>query len=133
MDDWRWDGAAGTPMLVMLDIDELESSCTDRVMNTGYAVWDGGEWALEMDGGGCPELFRDMQAPLPLHTGGSHYKVYFSHHSDPDGVYDPDNKPLRVIHADTRSAGQPELLDFEDWEDLADARETASCGPMAAR
>jgi hypothetical protein len=121
-DDVRWAGAPGTPMIFTVNTD---AACTDRGMTQGYAVWDGSRWQVQYAENGCPKLFESVQAPLPVHLGGVSYKLYFSNNTAPrtqpgGGL---DNKPMKVIYADGRLTGQPGVIDFEDWETVAQARE----------
>lgn len=118
-----WDGAEGTPMIITVHGPDVEG-CSDVLFNAGYAVWDGETWELDTDDGGCLKLFPEVQAPSPLHLGGPHYKLYFTR-NDLEGMGGTEGiKPFTVIYGDSRRTGDPDVLEFEDWESSrADARE----------
>jgi hypothetical protein len=122
--DWRWNGAPGTFMVVTAD---LEPPCSsDSFFNTAYAVWDGARWAMQYGANGCPKVMSGLQAPMPVHMGGSRYKMYFSNNTIRRGV--PSNpltdvKPMKIIYADGSATGDPANVDFEDWESVDQARE----------
>ncbi len=71
LNDWRWDGAAGTFMVFTTD----GGGC--NVNGHGYAVWDGRRWNVQYDSAGCPKLFKNVQAAFPMHLGEARYKIYF--------------------------------------------------------
>jgi hypothetical protein len=77
LDDWRWDGAEGTMMLVTLHLEGSGEGCSDVFFNMGYAIWDGSSWELAYDGG-CPRHWAAVQAPYPVPLGGGRYKIYFN-------------------------------------------------------
>ena len=122
--DWRWSGAPGTFMVITA---EFEPPCSsESFFNTSYALWDGAQWALQYDAAGCPKYMSGLQAPMPVHLGGTRYKMYFSHNAlRRGGMSNPltDVKPLKVIYADGGVSGDPGVVDFEDWEGVAQARE----------
>jgi hypothetical protein len=62
---------------------------------------------------------------MPVHLGGARYKLYFNQHPRPGGPSDPQIalKPMRLLYADPERTGDPALVDFEDWEPPAEARE----------
>jgi hypothetical protein len=80
---------------------------------------------LQYQENGCPKLLAGVQAPMPVHLGGARYKVYFNRHRQPGGVTNPQIaiKPMQMLYADPEYSGDPAVVDFEDWEPLADARE----------
>lgn len=120
-DDVRWAGTPGTPMIFTVNTD---ASCTDRSFTQGYAVWDGNKWQVQYAANGCPKLFEAAQAPMPVHLGGASYKLYYSHNASPrTQPAGFDNKPMKLLYADGRLSGQPEVVEFEDWETVAQARD----------
>lgn len=122
--DWRWNGAPGTFMVITA---EFEGACSsDAFFNTSYAVWDGAQWVLQYGAAGCPKFMTETQAPMVVHMGGTRYKMYFSHNAiRRGGLSNPltDLKPLKVMYADGGVSGDPSTVDFEDWEQVAQARE----------
>ncbi|OFW04395.1 MAG: hypothetical protein A3I61_11250 [Acidobacteria bacterium RIFCSPLOWO2_02_FULL_68_18] len=122
--DWRWDGAAGAFMVMTA---EFQPPCSSNsFFNAAMAIWDGIRWGVQTDAAGCPKYLAEVQAPMPVHMGGARYKMYFSHNPIPStGMANPlsDIKPLKVIYADGGVAGDPATIDFEDWEQVAQARE----------
>ena len=70
-------------------------------------------------------MLTGAQAPMPVHLGGARYKVYFNRHRAPGGITNPQVaiKPMQMLYADPEYSGDPAVVDFEDWEPLADARE----------
>lgn len=121
LNDWRWDGAVGTFMFVTIDVPQ---SCNPYFMTSGYAVWDGTQWALQYGANNCPRTFSAVQAPLPMHLGGARYKLYFSNNTSLQGQPgNNDNKPLKVMYADGGRSGDPNVVDFADWDGTVLARE----------
>ncbi len=122
--DWRWDGAPGAFMVITA---EFQPPCSSSsFFNAALAVWDGTRWVVQTDAAACPKYLAEVQAPMPMHMGGTRYKMYFSHNPIPrTGMANPlsDLKPLKVIYADGGVAGDPATVDFEDWEQVAQARE----------
>ncbi len=121
--DWRWSGAPGTFMVITADFEQPCSS--PSFFNIAYAAWDGARWVVQTDASGCPKYMAQTQAPMPVHFEGARYKMYFSHNAlDRNGRADPlsDVKPLKVIYADGAASGDATQVDFEDWEQVAQAR-----------
>jgi hypothetical protein len=120
-DDVRWAGTPGTPMIFTVNTD---AACTNRSFTQGYAVWDGNQWQVQYAANGCPKLFESVQAPMPVHLGEVRYKLYYSNNAtlrtQPGGF---DNKPMKLLYADGRLTGQPGVVDFEDWDSVAQARD----------
>lgn len=120
-DDVRWAGTPGTPMVFTVNTD---AACSNSSFNQGYALWDGNKWQVQYAANGCPKLFEAAQAPMPVHLGGVSYKLYYSNNAtprtQPNGF---DNKPMKLLYADGRLSGQPEVVEFEDWETVAQARD----------
>lgn len=122
--DWRWGGEPGTFMVITADFDAPCAS--EAFFNAAYAIWGGRRWVLQYDPSGCPKYMPEVQAPLPVHLGAARYKMYFSHNPLRRGAMsDPlrDLKPLQIIYADGGLTGEPGYVDFEDWEQVAQARE----------
>jgi hypothetical protein len=122
--DWRWDGAPGAFMMITA---EFEPPCSSNAFfNASMATWDGTRWTMQNDAGGCPRYLAEVQAPMPVHMGGTRYKMYFSHNPIPRGARSnplSDLKPVKVIYADGGVAGDPAAVEFDDWEQVAQARE----------
>jgi hypothetical protein len=124
LDDWRWDGAAGSFMVFTTD---SVPGCSSHNMNHGYAVWDGSNWNVQYRAeDGCPKLFTSAQAAFPMHLGGVRYKLYYG---DPSvstgriaGSRMPFLGPKKLIYADGATTGEAGRVDFEDWEARSAAR-----------
>lgn len=122
LNDWRWDGAAGTFMVFTTD---QIPGCSTSNMNHGYAVWDGSKWSVQYESGGCPKLFKSVQAAFPMHLGEARYKMYFGDPSITTGKGSsnlPFLGPKKLIYADARSTSSATNVDFEDWESTASGR-----------
>lgn len=123
LDDWRWDGAAGSFMVFTTD---QVSGCSTYGMNHGYAVWDGTKWNVQYENGGCPKLFKSAQAMFPLHIGAARYKAYYGDPSISTGKITSSGMPFlgpkKLIYADGASSGDAATVDFEDWEAQGSAR-----------
>jgi hypothetical protein len=129
MNDWRWDGASGSFMFITIDVPQ---TCSKYMMTSGYAVWDGKEWKVQYSSNGCPKLFEAVQAPMPMHIGGTRYKMYFNNNAmQPGGgagggvpaATSLDDKPMKVIYADASLTGDPNVVDYEDWETIEQAHD----------
>lgn len=117
--DWRWDGAIGTAMFVTAHLEPDYYDCSSIFFNAGYAIWDGSKWNLQYDQStGCPLLIPEVQAPYPVHLGGTRYALYFSHNQSNTS----NSKPFEVIYGDSTLTGDPDILEFEDWETIDKAR-----------
>lgn len=118
-DDWRWDESAGTFMVFTLHTDA--TGCSSSRFNGGYAVWNGAQWEVQYDTTtGCPKVFEGVQAPMPVHTGGVGYKMYYSYHDPALGANAL--KQMRLLYADGALTSNPDTVEFEDWETMAQAR-----------
>lgn len=129
LDTTHWTGAPGTFMVFTTD---RVSGCTEAAINHGYAVWDGARWNVQYLANGCPKLFTSTQAAFPFHLGGARYKLYYG---DPSVTLGKLSSPLpfvgpkKLIYADGTISGQGAVVDFEDWEPQAAAREVAFLWP----
>jgi hypothetical protein len=133
----HWDLSAGTFMVFTTD---RVTGCSDSQFNHGYAVWDGSEWKVQYLSNGCPKLFTSAQAAFPFHSGGVKYRLYYGDPSLTDGRTGanlPFLGPKKLIYADGRASGDPNVVDFEDWEAQTSARDVVflwpSGDPMDAR
>jgi hypothetical protein len=131
LDSPHWDGAAGTFMVFTSD---RVQGCSNVQQNHGYAVWDGNStWKVQYAAGGCPKLFTSAQAAFPMHLGGVRYKMYYGDPSITTGKVSASSLPFlgpkKLIYADGRVNGTPELVDFEDWEAQTSAREVVFLWP----
>lgn len=129
LNDWRWDGAAGSFMVFTVD---RISGCSAFNTNHGYAVWDGSRWVVQYDAAGCPKLFTSAQAAFPLHTGEARYKLYYGDPSITTGRLGsglPFLGPKKLIHGDARVSGDATRVDFEDWESQSVARDVVFLWP----
>ena len=123
LNDWRWDGAAGTFLVFTTD---QVAGCSAVQPNHGYAVWSGTAWQVQYHASGCPKLFPSMQAAHPMHLGGARYKLYYGDPSDQTGRVAgsklPFLGPKKLIYADGAFTGDAARVDFEDWESTAQGR-----------
>ena len=131
--DWRWDQAAGTFMLFTTD---PLPGCSPAQMNQVYATYTGSAWQVERQPGGCPKLFASVQAPAPLHLGGARYKLYFGDPSIQTGRNPssplPFLGPKKILYADGVRTGDPDLVEYEDWDTTAQARGVVYLWPSGA-
>jgi hypothetical protein len=128
-DSPHWDLGAGTFMVFTTD---RVSGCSESPMNHGYAVWDGTSWAVQYQADGCPKLFKSAQAAFPFHSGGARYRLYYGDPSITDGRTSsnlPFLGPKKLIYADGAASGQAGVIDFEDWEAQASARDVVFLWP----
>jgi hypothetical protein len=123
LDDWRWNGEVGTFMVYTID---QISGCTTASHNHGYAVWDGSRFVPQYETNGCPKAFKSAQAAVPMHIGDVRYKLYFGDPAvttgKPAGTTLPFTGPKKLLYADGTSSGDAGIVDFEDWESVANAR-----------
>lgn len=130
LDDWRWQGTPGTFMVLTVS---GVSACSSASRTSAYALWDGSRWEVQYRSGGCPKLFENIQAPMPVHVGGGRYKMYFGNPTETTGALPgsrlPFLGPKRVAYADAAATGDPARVEFEDWEPLAEAREVRFVWP----
>jgi hypothetical protein len=66
---------------------------------------------------------------MPVHRGGTHYAMYFSHN---EGLTSGDGatiKPWSVVYADAARTGDANVLDFADWETPDAARAPTVLAP----
>lgn len=121
--DWRWDGAAGGFMVFTID---RVDGCTTATHNQGYALWNGTRFVPQLDAAGCPKAFKSAQAAVPMHIGGARYKLYFGDPSVTAGRLAgsplPFVGPKKLVYGDGASGGDAGILEFEDWEAVAQAR-----------
>lgn len=115
--DSRWDAAKGTAMFVSTHPTDDAIACGEWISNSGYFVWNGQKWEAQYGTDGCPLMQKEVQAPSPLHLGGTRYKLYFTRNSVKKMNEDEGDKPLMVIYGDASRTGDPNVLDFADWED----------------
>ena len=122
--DWRWNGQPGAFMVITA---EFEGPCSsESFFNASVAIWDGASWVMQKDAAGCPRYMQGVQAPMPVHVGGTRYKMYFSNNTIPRmGMANPltDIKPMKLVYADGGVSGDPGVVEFDDWEQIAQARE----------
>lgn len=128
--DWRWDGAVGTFMVFTF---ENVSGCVTASHNHGYAVYNGTTFVAQFDSSGCPKAFKSAQAALPMHIGDVRYKMYFGDPTVTTGKITTSQLPFvgpkKLIYADGRSSGSPSIVDYEDWESVANARNVVFLWP----
>ena len=79
----------------------------------------------------CPRSWPGVQAPLPVHTGGPRYELYFNRNLSEagDGPLITGAKPIQVMYGDARQSGDEALLDFHDWDGAAAARDVRFLWP----
>ena len=123
LNDWRWDGSAGTFMVFTTD---QVPGCSAVQPNHGYAVWSGTAWQVQYHASGCPKLLPSVQAAHPMHLGEARYKLYYGDPSDQTGRVAgsglPFLGPKKLIYADGALTGDTVRVDFEDWETTARGR-----------
>lgn len=124
-DSWAWNLSPGTFM--WFTTEWRSGRCSTFGFNAAFAVWNGVRWTVPETAPGdpCPKLLRGVQAPAPVHLGGPRYKLYFNRHPVPGGGTNPQTtlKPMQLLYADGARTGDPAIVEFEDWEELAAARE----------
>jgi len=130
LDSPHWDMAAGSFMVFTSD---RVTGCSDYQQNHGYAVWDGTKWVVQYRDNGCPKLFTSAQAAFPFHSGGARYRLYYGDPSITDGRATSGNLPFlgpkKLIYADGSVTGAATVVDFEDWEAQAAARDVVFLWP----
>lgn len=130
LSDWRWDGAVGTFMV--LTIDQI-SGCTTASHNQAYALWDGTRFVVQYDSAGCPKVLKSAQAAVPMHIGDTRYKMYFGDPTITTGKSSSSSLPFvgpkKLIYADARTSGSTSVVDYEDWESVASARDVRFLWP----
>lgn len=123
LDDWRFHETPGTFMVITVS---GATACSRAARTTAYALWDGARWVVQYAANGCPKLFENIQAPMPVHVGGGRYKMYYGNPTEMTGIVAgsrlPWLGPKRVAYADAASTGDPNVVEFEDWEPLATGR-----------
>ena len=123
LDDWRYREEPGTFMVLTVS---GATACSRASRTTAYALWDGARWVVQYRPSGCPKLFENIQAPMPVHVGGGRYKMYFGNPTEMTGSLPgsrlPFLGPKRVAYADAAATGDPNVVEFEDWEPLTLAR-----------
>jgi len=126
----HWDGAAGTFMVFTTD---AVAGCSSAQMNHGYAVWNGSRWVVQYASSGCPRLFTNAQAALPMHITGHRYKMYYGDPSITTGKNTatslPWLGPKKLIYADPGVSGSASQADFDDWEAQSAARDVVFLWP----
>ncbi len=128
-DNWRWDQSRDSVMLTTLHLTEEARQCSGTHFNMGLARWNGLEWDLSYDSDtGCPQVFQGIQSPMPVHMGDGRYMVLFNANTG-SSTDVATNKPLYVMYADAAATGDPDLLEWSDFEDRADAREVVTYWP----
>ena len=124
LDDWRFHETPGTFMILTVS---GATACTRAARTSAYALWDGSRFVVQYQPNGCPKLFENIQAPMPVHLGGGRYKMYFGNPTEMTGILTgstlPWLGPKRVAYADAGATGDPDVVEFEDWEPLALARD----------
>jgi hypothetical protein len=129
-DEGTWNEEAGSRMLTTLHF--TDERCSNSFFWGGYAVYDGDTWSIEVDEEGCPKGWPGMQAPEALHMGNGLYRAYFNHNemikqrgaSVHDFV-----KPMKTLYADARKTGDPDIVEFEDWETIDQAHDITILWP----
>jgi hypothetical protein len=113
----HWDMSVGSFMVFTSD---RVTGCSTVQQNHGYAVWDGATWKVQYQANGCPKLFVSAQAAFPFHVSGGKYRLYYGDPSLTDGKVTTSNLPFlgpkKLIYADASVTGDPNIVDFEDWE-----------------
>ena len=120
--DWRWDGAVDSFMVLTTG---AVDGCSDSQKNHGYARFDGTHWQVQYESTGCPKLFGGVQAMAPLDLGNGQFKMQFGNPDETDGRLGdglPFLGPKRLIYGEPTRTGDPEVMEFEDWDEVGEAR-----------
>ena len=129
LDSDHWDLSVGTFMLFTVD---RVPGCSAQSVNHGYAVWNSTSWVVQYGSDGCPKLFTSAQAAFPFHSGGVKYRLYYGDPSLADGRTSanlPFLGPKKLIYGDGSVSGSAGVVDFEDWEAQASARDVVFLWP----
>lgn len=113
LERWAWDQRAGTFMVL-----GGTDTCGATQDGLFLAHYDGRAWAIDEAGACARVLVPDAHGPVLVHLGGVRYKLYYE-----DQAKGRQKKPLRVLYADGTRTGDPAVVEFEDWDRPADARE----------
>ncbi|MFQ5407412.1 MAG: fibronectin type III domain-containing protein [Anaerolineales bacterium] len=109
-DSWLWDGAAET-FIVITGAD----ACGQTQDGLFYALPGGAAWQVTKDAQGCARpLALKAHGPVVVHLGEGRYKLYYE-----DSTNGHQDKPFRVIYADAARSGDPDVVEFDDWETAA--------------
>ncbi len=109
---WLWDEAPGTFQVIT-----GADACKKSPDGLFYATWDGLRWNTVKDSGGCARLFvAGAHGPVIVHLGEGRYKLYFEHRPQGGTPGPQANKPLHMVYADATRTGDPNVVDFDDWE-----------------
>jgi hypothetical protein len=130
LDSPHWDMSAGTFMGVHV-------RSRDRLFRLSAESWlrgvgRRGVWRVQYRDDGCPKLFTSAQAAFPFHSGGAKYRLYYGDPSITDGRSNsnlPFLGPKKLIYADGAVTGDAAVVDFEDWEAQASARDVVYLWP----
>jgi hypothetical protein len=128
-DDWRWGQERDSLIIATLHFTEDAEECTNTYNNMGFAVWDGSTWDMEYDvSTGCPVVVEGVESPMPVHMGDGRYMVVFNANTAAQKDMDT-GKPLYVLYADAAATGDPEVLEWSDFEARGEAREVQTYWP----
>ena len=121
---WLWDESPGTFMVI---------TGSDRCAQTNdglfYAQYESNRWKVIKDDKGCAKpLVPYAHGPIVTHQGGGKYKLYYEDIMSNVSVGTV-TKPLRFITADAARTGDPDLVDFEDWDAYTAAQEVTFLWP----
>ena len=124
LDSWLWDESPGTFMVIT-----GEDRCGKTRDGLFYATFDGTSWDVAKDNKSCAApLVPYAHGPVLVHLGGGKYKLYYE-----DIMSNvPNNKvkkPLRFITADASRTGDPNVVDFADWDSYKNAGEVTFLWP----
>jgi hypothetical protein len=131
LDSPHWDMSVGSFMVFTAD---RVTGCSTVQQNHGYAVWDGSAWKVQYQANGCPKLFISAQAAFPFHSGGGKYRLYYGDPSITDGKVTGNSTlpflgPKKLLYADASVTGDPNIVDFEDWESQSLPRDVVFLWP----
>jgi hypothetical protein len=127
--DWTWAEDVGTFMVFTTGKVE---GCSGSQKNHGYALWDGNAWTVQYDASGCPDLFKGVQAMVPLDVGQGRFKIQFGNPDETEGTLGgklPFLGPKRLIYGDPARSGDPQQMEFEDWDSVENARDITFLWP----
>ncbi|MBI4407505.1 MAG: hypothetical protein HY565_03330 [Candidatus Kerfeldbacteria bacterium] len=124
LDSTQWDEAVGT-FMVITGADQCEQT-RDGLF---YATWDGVAWNVLQDDEGCAQpLVPYAHGPVIVYVGAGLYKMYYEDYLS-DAPIGSVTKPLHYITADASRTGDPEIVEFEDWDSYENPGEVTFLWP----
>ena len=99
---------------------------TDGTGGIFYAFYTGSQWNVYRSSGAttATPLISPGHGPVIQHLGDQRYKLYYE-----SGLHSACTKPFEIIYADGANTGDTTVVDFDDFEDPADARDVIFLWP----